>query len=70
MPVLDDAGIAELLALAHTRRRCVRCGHHPAMDYCRTCDEYFWIHAPGCFLYAPEHHGHPSYLIPFVEERA
>jgi hypothetical protein len=69
MPLLDPLQVAELLSLARIHRRCGECGHHTAMDYCRTCDEHFWIHQPGCRMHTSKHDGHRSYLIPFVEVR-
>jgi hypothetical protein len=39
------------------------------MDYCRTCDEFYWIHQPGCAMYEPKHEGHRLTIVPFVEVR-
>lgn len=68
MPLLDDAESARLLALAKIHRPCDSCGRHTALDYCRTCDEFFWHHWPGCMVYA-DHDGHRTVLTPFVEAR-
>jgi len=42
-----------------------QCGPAP-VDYCRTCEEFYFIHAPSCRLYVREHEGHSCVLIPFV----
>jgi recombinational DNA repair protein RecR len=69
MPLLSSEQIHDLLTLAHMHRACGDCGQHTAMDYCRTCDEFYWVHRPGCVLYEQIHHGHRLTLVPFVEER-
>lgn len=69
MPLLTDEMNAELLQLAYLHRECGECGHHTAKDYCRSCDEFYWIHRPGCAMYE-NHDGHRRVLVPFVEERA
>ncbi|MBA0088826.1 MAG: hypothetical protein HRJ53_27880 [Acidobacteria bacterium Pan2503] len=69
MPLLSIEQIADLLTLAHMHRNCGDCGHHTAMDYCRTCDEFYWVHAPGCVMHETIHHGHRLTLVPFVEEK-
>jgi hypothetical protein len=68
MPLLNNLMVSNLLTLAHIHRQCNECRHDVAQDYCRTCDEWYWIHAPGCTMYA-NHDGHRLYLIPFVEVR-
>jgi hypothetical protein len=68
MPLLDNSQIDELVALAHLHGYCGECGHHTAQDYCRTCDEFYWIHAPGCLLFTSQHYGHRLQLVPFVED--
>jgi hypothetical protein len=68
MPLLDDAKVENLLAMASIHRPCNECGQHAAMDYCRSCDEFYWIHAPGCVLHA-DHYGHRLTIVPFVENR-
>ena len=55
---------------AKNARGCGTCGHHTAMDYCRNCDEYYWIHSSRCVLYEEKHFGHRLVLVPFVEERS
>ena len=70
MPLLSFDYVQELLDLAQVHRRCGECGWHAAYDYCRTCDEFFWHHAPGCTMFAWErngHYGHRTHLTPFVE---
>lgn len=72
MPLLSEEQTAELLALAKIHRHCGECGRFAARDYCRTCDEFFWHHNPGCQMYEREtedHAGHRCVLIPFVENR-
>jgi hypothetical protein len=69
MPLLNDAQVQELLALAAIHRACGECGHRTAHDYCRTCDEFYWIHSPGCRMYEAKHHGHRLTIVPFVEDR-
>jgi recombinational DNA repair protein RecR len=69
MPLLSIEHVEDLLKVARQHRACGECGHRTAMDYCRTCDEFYWIHQPGCAMYEPKHHGHRLYLAPFVEER-
>jgi hypothetical protein len=69
MPFLSDTQVEELLALAAIHRACGECGHHTAQDYCRTCDEFYWIHAPGCRMYEAKHHGHRLTIVPFTEDR-
>jgi len=44
-----------------------RCGFAP-QDYCRTCDDFYFIHARDCRLHTSEHDGHCCVLIPFVEK--
>jgi hypothetical protein len=69
MPLLDNAAVQELIQLAHLHGACGCCGHHTAMDYCRSCDEFYWIHQPGCAMFTAKHYGHRLYLVPFVELR-
>jgi hypothetical protein len=49
--------------------RCRECGHSAAQDYCRTCDEFYWIHQPGCAMYTAKHFGHRLQIVPHVEVR-
>lgn len=68
MPVLDEDGVAHLLEAP--MRPCVCGGMH--IDYCRTCDEFYWVHATGCPdpRYSDKKHGgHRLTIVPFVEER-
>jgi hypothetical protein len=69
MPILEPEHIDHLIALAGLHRTCGECGHKVAMDYCRTCDEFYWIHLPGCRMYEEEHFGHRLTIVPFVHER-
>lgn len=72
MPLLDDYGVRELLQLARDAglRSCAFCGHHVAKDYCRSCDEFYGIHAPDCAMTRlTGHGGHRLTIVPFVEER-
>lgn len=69
MPFLEDEQVEELLLVARMCCRCRECGHRTAEDYCRTCDEFYWIHAPGCLLYESKHYGHRLTVVPFVEDR-
>jgi hypothetical protein len=69
MPLLDERQIEELLQLAHVHGVCRECGQRTAYDYCRTCDEFYWIHKPGCLMYEPKHYGHRLTIVPFVEDR-
>ncbi len=68
MPLLDDQHVEELLALAVLHRDCGECRERTAMDYCRTCDAFYWLHAPGCSMHEP-HLGHRLTIVPFVEIR-
>jgi len=69
MPLLDDTGVENLLALATTHRHCNECGQRTAMDYCRSCDEFYWLHARGCAMFEDKHYGHRLTIVPFVEDR-
>lgn len=69
MPLLSIEQIEDLIRAAQMHSACRECGHRTAMDYCRTCDEFYWIHAPGCAMYEDKHHGHRLYLVAFVEAR-
>jgi hypothetical protein len=69
MPLLDAYQIAELLELAQAHRYCEDCGKFTAMDYCRTCDDFYWLHLPGCGKHRNEHYGHRLTVVPSVEER-
>jgi ribosomal 30S subunit maturation factor RimM len=68
MPLLSIEQVEDLLKVAALHRTCNVCGHRTAMDYCRTCDEFFWHHLPGCAMYEDKHFGHRLYLTPFVED--
>jgi hypothetical protein len=67
MPLLDTEIIGGLLAIARGQRAPCACGGAFTYDYCRSCDEYYWLHSPGCTLYEPKHHGHRLTIVPFVE---
>jgi hypothetical protein len=68
MPLLSPEQVHELLEMAELHGGCRECGHRTAMEYCRSCDEFFWIHAAGCAMYEPKHHGHRLTLTPYVED--
>ena len=69
MPFLEAQHVQELLALGRLHRHCEECGQFAAYDYCRSCDEFYWIHQPGCRMYEAKHHGHRLTIVPFVEVR-
>lgn len=69
MPLLSDEQAAELRAFAISYAKCPLCGHLTAIDYCRSCDEFYAIHAPGCPTYHHKHSGHRLTIVPFVEDR-
>lgn len=69
MPRLDEKHVQELLKLVRLHRSCGECGQRTGQDYCRTCDEFYWIHGPGCRMYNSEHFGHRLTIVPFVEVR-
>jgi hypothetical protein len=69
MPFADAAHVAELLEIATMHGPCCACGQYTAMDYCRSCDEFYWIHQPGCRLYEAKHFSHRLTIVPFVEGR-
>jgi len=70
MPLLDFTEVQELITLARVHRPCGDCGHHTAYDYCRSCDEFYWIHRAGCVLFEDKHYGHRLTIVPFVEDRS
>lgn len=66
MPFLDDDYVRELLAYAQLSGR-----HGGAKDYCRTCDEFYWLHDPDDGGgYDSAHDGHRLTIVPFVEDRS
>jgi hypothetical protein len=68
MPLLSVRDAMDLLRLARIHGVCSACGHRTAMDYCRSCNEFYWIHSPrGCRRAKPQHHGHRLTIVPFVE---
>lgn len=69
MPLLDEKQVQELLAMAAIHRACGWCFHRTAMDYCRSCDEFYWLHARGCRMYETKHFGHRLTVVPYIEER-
>jgi hypothetical protein len=70
MPVLDDESQRMLLIDAGFARIECGCGRIPARDYCRSCDEFYWIHAPGCKRGEKgKHDGHRLTIVPFVDCR-
>lgn len=68
MPLLSHEHIEELLKLAVIHGTCNECGQRTAYDYCRSCDEFYWVHAPGCRMHE-DHNGHRLTIVPFVEDR-
>jgi hypothetical protein len=70
MPLLSIEQLEDLLEIAALHRRCGECGQPTAMDYCRSCDEFYWIHQPGCAMHEDKHHGHRLYIVPYVEDRS
>jgi hypothetical protein len=76
MPLLGLEMNAELLRAAQTEYwhglsvyACLNCRHHIVKDYCRTCDEFYFIHGPDCRWREWKHDGHRTALTPFVEAR-
>jgi hypothetical protein len=69
MRFLSDPEVEHLLALATVHGTCHECGRRTPHDYCRSCDEFYWLHAPGCQMYEDKHHGHRLTIVPFVEDR-
>jgi hypothetical protein len=59
MPVLERVQARELLKRAFERP-------HPfTLDYCRTCDEFYWLDLDA---ERELHNGHRKTIVPFVEE--
>lgn len=57
--------------LAGAVRHCPYCGGGKR-DYCRTCDEFYWVHEDGCNAVRAIdklHNGHRLTIVPFVEDR-
>jgi hypothetical protein len=69
MPFLSDEMVADLLERAQFNAPCVECRQATAYDYCRSCDEFYWIHAAGCQRREAKHDGHRLTIVPFVERR-
>jgi hypothetical protein len=71
MPALDDEAVRDLLARppwAHVTCGCAVLKR----DYCRSCDEFYWLHLPGCPARATNdknHDGHRLTIVPYVEDR-
>lgn len=71
MPALDEEGVQRLLG--RPTYNCI-CGV-AKLDYCRTCDQFYWVHRPGCnsrlglSVIDKPHDGHRLTLVPFVEDR-
>jgi hypothetical protein len=58
---------AVLLATAvATPYACPECGQRTALDYCRSHDEFYHVHAPGCSVFL-DHLGHRLTVVPFIE---
>ena len=69
VPIVDDKSPASLLAAARfVTRPCPACEQSGAFDFCVTCDEFYWIHANGCWKGSRRHDGHRLTIVPFVEE--
>jgi hypothetical protein len=69
MPLLEAGYVQGMIEDARStrhRRDCAECHARVARDYCRSCDEFYWIHAPGCSMY-DDHFGHRLTIVPFVE---
>jgi len=69
MPFLLGEQVEELLVAARYHGACRECGQQTAMDYCRSCDEFYWIHQPGCLMHTSKHGGHRLTIVPFTEEK-
>jgi len=71
MPFLDAFQIGELLDQAKDQVWAFtwHCDCWIARDYCRSCDEFYWVHSPECPRYEQKHHGHRLTIVPFVELR-
>jgi hypothetical protein len=69
MPLLDDDQVRHLLDEAAMEFDQFCCENAQAKDYCRTCDEIYYLHVPGCARYESKHHGHRLTIVPFVETR-
>ena len=70
MPLLDHQHVQELLLLAEVHGVCNECFQRTTQDYCRTCDEFYWLHRKGCMMFEDKHYGHRLTIVPFVEETA
>ena len=70
MPSLLDSHVRNLLDLAEHHGICNECFQRTAMDYCRSCDEFYWLHAEGCLMYESKHYGHRLTIVPYVEDRS
>ena len=69
MPLLSAECVQDLLDYAYASSSVSRGSCSNARDYCRTCDEFYFLHDPDCEEYVSKHHGHRLTIIPFVEER-
>jgi hypothetical protein len=69
LPLLPIEHAIDLLKTARIHGVCRECGHHTALDYCRSCDDFYWIHQPGCLMFEPKHDGHRLTIVPFVEDK-
>lgn len=64
---LPDDEIRRIVEEAHQEWQTLPCHCGPApIDYCRTCEEFYFVHAPGCRLCVAKHDGHACVLIPYV----
>ena len=70
MPLLDMTEQRRMLQMAKEQRLvCAQCGERTALDYCRSCDEFYWLHDVRCPKRANIHGGHRLTIVPFVETR-
>jgi hypothetical protein len=69
MPLLSDQNVQHLLQMARgSGVFCRDCGQRMVTDYCRSCDEMYWLHGAGCVRGdQKEHYGHRLTIVPFVE---
>jgi len=48
---------------------CTYCLRSVVKDYCRTCDEFYYLHAANCSWVDKPHDGHRLTVVPFIEDR-
>ena len=69
MPFLDDLQVRQLLVEGRDQSNNFMPCCSGARDYCRSCDEFYWLHNLGCPRYEAKHHGHRLTIVPFVQEQ-